>query len=172
MLISVGFFKTIWVDSLMIFNVILVWDQVCGPQDDQLEYGFQLKSIYGQLMFLLNLIFVSTPKIAVHNRVPSNNCTIEELGHSWVLFFNKGLARHLIIGETLHFQGLNMDMTFKSQWTKFTKRMVDKGFCVSSDKIGSQEKLFAIEQLPFFFRILYYFCKAFHNRAPRQLIGT
>ena len=29
--------------------------QVWGPQDDQLKQGFQLKSIYGQLIFLLNL---------------------------------------------------------------------------------------------------------------------
>ena len=30
----------------------------------------------------------------------------------WVLFFNKGLIKHLIIWETLHFQGFNMHMAF------------------------------------------------------------
>ena len=52
-----------------------------------------------------------------------NNYIIEDLGHSWgtplknclVLFFKKGLKSHLIIWETLHFQGFNcfnMDMAF------------------------------------------------------------
>ena len=30
----------------------------------------------------------------------------------WELFFDKGLIRHLITWETLHFQGFNMDMAF------------------------------------------------------------
>ena len=41
---------------------------------------------------------------------------------------NKGLIRHLIIWETLHFQGFNMDMAFQSKWTSFTQRKVDKSF--------------------------------------------
>ena len=51
------------------------------------------------------------------------NYIIEDLGHSWATgypiekllgcyFLNKGLIRHLIIWETLHFQGFNMDMAF------------------------------------------------------------
>ena len=35
----------------------IVGDQVWGPQDDQLKKGFQLKPIYVQLFFLLNIIF-------------------------------------------------------------------------------------------------------------------
>ena len=30
----------------------------------------------------------------------------------WVLFLNRGLIRHLIIWETLRFQGFNIDMAF------------------------------------------------------------
>ena len=48
----------------------------------------------------------------------------------WVLFFNHGLVRHLIIWITLHLQGFNMDMAFSSEWTSFTQRKVDKRFCV------------------------------------------
>ena len=36
---------------------------------------------------------------------PLKNC----LG---AVFFDKGLIKHLIIWETLHFQGVNMDMAF------------------------------------------------------------
>ena len=67
-----------------------------------------------------------------------NNYIIEDLGHSWgtplksclVLLFNKDLIMHLIIWETLHFQGFNMDMVFKSKWTSLTQRKVDKMFGV------------------------------------------
>ena len=49
-------------------------------------------------------------------------------------FFKKGLIRHLIIGETLDFQGLNMVVAFTSQWTSFTQSKVDQRLCVSSEK--------------------------------------
>ena len=49
-----------------------------------------------------------------------NNYIIEDLGHSWGTplknclgaVFNQGSIRHLFFGETLHFQGFNMDMAF------------------------------------------------------------
>ena len=41
-------------------------------------------------------------------------------------FFHKGLIRHPIIWETLHFQGFNVDMVFYSQRTSFTQRKVDQ----------------------------------------------
>ena len=53
------------------------------------------------------------------------------------MFFNKGLIRHLIIWETLHFQGFNMDMAFWSKWTSFTQRKVDtvRGLCFFTQKV-------------------------------------
>ena len=114
------------------------------------EKGYQLKSIYFQfnwiyfqLSFLLNKKW---PKQNVHNRVPSKQL------HYWgsgslmgyplefyfgCCFFNKGLIRHLIIWETLHFQGFNMDMAFWSKWTSFTQRKVDtvRGLCFFTQKV-------------------------------------
>jgi len=63
------------------------------------------------------------PKVFVQNRLPSKQLHTGDLGHSWgtplkigwVMFFsiNKGFNKASIFGgETLHFQGLNMDMAF------------------------------------------------------------
>ena len=58
--------------------------------------------------------------VVVHNRYHPDNYIIEDLGHSWGTplknclgaVFNKDLIRHLVIWETLHFQGFNMDVAF------------------------------------------------------------
>ena len=61
-----------------------------------------------------------TPNVFVHNRVPSKQLHDWNLGHSWGTpsnsclgaVFNKSLIRHLIIWQTLHFQGCIIDMAF------------------------------------------------------------
>ena len=88
--------------------------------------GFQLKPIYFQFIWIyFQVIFLlnqkkNAPKVFVHNRVPSKQLhswgSGSLMGYPlkivWVLFLNKGLIKHLIIWETLHFQGFNMDMAF------------------------------------------------------------
>ena len=71
----------------------------------------------------------NAPKVLCTIGYHPNNYIIEDLGHSWgtgtpskivwVLFFDTGLIKHLIIWETLHFQGFNIDMAFWSKWTSF-----------------------------------------------------
>ena len=65
-------------------------------------------------------VFFSPQKFLCTIGYHPNNYIIEDLGHMGYslekmfvfFFFNEGLIRHLIIWETLHFQGFNMDMAF------------------------------------------------------------
>ena len=94
-----------------------------------------LLSVYFQMIsidFNLLSIFFSTPKVGVHNRVPSTQL------YYWVseplmryhldklfgcCFFNKGSIRHLIIWKTLHFKAL------KWIWFSKAQRKVENAFC-------------------------------------------
>ena len=69
-----------------------------------------------------------------------NNYIIEDLGHSWstsskkmgyvwVLFFNKGLIRHLFFEETLHFEAFKAILLSKVMDQLYSKK-VEEGFCM------------------------------------------
>ena len=82
-------------------------------------------------------VFFSLPKVGAHNRVPSKQLyysvteplmryTLEKL--SGCCFFNKGLIRHRIIWETLHFKVLSQLWLSKVKGPALPKERWRKGF--------------------------------------------
>ena len=96
--------------------------------------------------------FFSLPKVGAHNRVPSRQLyywvteplmryPLEKL--SGCCFFNKGLIRHLIIWETLHFKALTQIWLSKVKASALPKARWRKGFCVffSLPKVGAHNRV-------------------------------
>ena len=81
--------------------------------------------------------FFSLPKVGAHNRVPSKQLyywVTEPIMRYhpwktvWMLFFNKGLIRHRIIWETLHFKVLSQLWLSKVKGPALPKERWRKGF--------------------------------------------
>ena len=54
--------------------------------------------------------------------------------HVWMLFFNKGLIRHLIVWKTLHFKALTQIWLSKVNGPALLKERWRKGFVFSTHK--------------------------------------
>ena len=99
-------------------------------------------------------VFFSLPKVGAHNRVPSKQLyywVTEPLMRYppwkivWMLFFNKGLIRHLIIWKTLHFKLLAQIWLSKVKASVLPKERWRKGFCFF---FHSQKLVLTIEYHP------------------------
>ena len=95
--------------------------------------------------------FFSLPKVGAHNRVPSKQLyysvteplmryPLEKL--SGCCFFNKGLIRHRIIWETLHFKALTQIWLSKVKGPALPKERWRKGFVFFSlQKVGAHNRV-------------------------------
>ena len=81
--------------------------------------------------------FLAAPKVVWHNRVPPKHSYYwvteplmrYHLGKIvWMLIFNKGLIRHLIIWKTLHFKALTQIWLSKVNGPALLKERWRKGF--------------------------------------------
>ena len=92
--------------------------------------------------------FFSLPKVGAHKRAPSKQLywVTEPLMRYpwkivWMLFFNKGLIRHRIIWETLHFKALTQLWLSTVKGPALPKERCRKGFVFSLPKVGAHNRV-------------------------------